>query len=303
MHASLQLRTVMRIRSPAALFASALLAACATPAPPLDAARLQAALASRPVVLLGEVHDNAAQHAARAQALRALVESGARPALAFEQFDRDRQAVLDRARSEPLPPGRARADHVIAQAGSPRGWNWTLYRPYVELALQYDLPIVAANLSRAEAMRVGREGFGAAFDAATIAALGLDRLPADFVRAHERVVDDGHCNALPAAAMPALARAQIARDAALAQAIAPHLARGLILLTGNGHARNDLGVPFFLPPAERARAVTIGLLEDAHASPAQARRYDVAFVTPTQSRPDPCAALRKAPATPPAATQ
>jgi hypothetical protein len=54
-------------------------------------------MARRPVVLLGEVHDNAAQHATRAAALRRLLAGGARPAIAFEQFDRERQADIDRA--------------------------------------------------------------------------------------------------------------------------------------------------------------------------------------------------------------
>ena len=45
------------------------------------------------VVLLGEVHENAAQHALRVAALRRLLETGARPAIAFEQLDRERQST------------------------------------------------------------------------------------------------------------------------------------------------------------------------------------------------------------------
>src|SRR3982751_4063539 len=82
-------------------------AATRLPADPLELAR---AMQRTPVVLLGEVHDNAAQHALRAQALRKLVESGARPAIAFEQFDRGAQQAIDRARRE-----RPRdADYLIA---------------------------------------------------------------------------------------------------------------------------------------------------------------------------------------------
>ena len=100
-------------------------------------------MATRRNVLLGEVHDNAAQHALRVAALRRLVEAGARPAIAFEQFDRQRQADIDRVRRE--QPGDA--DALIAAAGA-RNWEWKYYRPFVQLALEYDLPIVAANLSR-----------------------------------------------------------------------------------------------------------------------------------------------------------
>lgn len=256
-----------------------------------DAQSLAQAMARRPVVLLGEVHDNAAQHAVRAAALRRLLAGGARPALAFEQFDRERQADIDRARREVPPAGRTLAEHVIEQARPARGWDWGLYRPFVELALQYDLPIVAANLSRADAMRVASGGFGAVFDQATRERFGLDALPPPLLAAHEKAVDDGHCNRMPAEALPPMAKAQIARDLALAEAIRPYLARGAVLLTGNGHARRDIGVPFFLSEAERAQAVSIGLLERDKPEEDWAQRFDVAFATPVQAREDPCATI------------
>ena len=256
-----------------------------------DAQSLAQAMARRPAVLLGEVHDNAAQHAVRAAALRRLLEGSARPAIAFEQFDRERQAEIDGARREAPPAGKTLAEHVIEQARPARGWDWRLYRPFVELALEHDLPIVAANLSRADAVRVASGGFAAVFDEATRSRFALDALPPWLLAAHEKAVDDGHCNRMPANALPALARAQIARDLALAEAIRPHLPRGVVLLTGNGHARRDIGVPFFLSEAERAQAVAIGLLERDKADEEWARHFDVAFATPVQPREDPCATI------------
>ena len=290
------LRCVLRIKLAGVCL---LLAACAAPARiDLDAQALAAALARRPIVLLGEVHDNMAQHAARVSALRQLLRQGARPALAFEQFDRERQADIDRARRETPPAGSSRSQHLITQASPQRsGWDWVLYRPYIELALEYELPILAANLSRADASRVASQGFAAVFDGAAIGALGLDALAPAAVRAQERAIDEGHCKPLPAEMVVRLARSQTARDAALALAIAPQAERGVVLLTGNGHARNDIGVPMFLSAAQRARSITIGLLEDQGTTPEWRARFDVAFVTPTQPRPDPCAGVKK-PATP-----
>jgi uncharacterized iron-regulated protein len=265
------------------------IAGCATP-PPLDGDRLAAELARRPVVLLGEVHDNVVQHRIRAEAVRRLLEGGARPALAFEQFDRERQADIDRARREPPPEGRTLAEHVIAQARAPKdSWDWARYRPFVELALQYDLPIVAANLSRSAAARVAREGPNAVFTEAERAELALDRFE-DILAKHEHVVQVGHCNMLPRSALPGLARAQIARDAVLAQSLRPYLGRGVILLTGNGHARRDIGVPRHLAAEDQPRAWSIGLLEEG--TEERSALFDVALVSPEQDRPDPCAALK-----------
>jgi uncharacterized iron-regulated protein len=284
--------------------ASAPLAACASrassPALPFSAEALAQALARRKVVLLGEVHDNPVQHRVRAEALRQHLLAGARPAIAFEQFDREQQAALDRARrdsaGEAAPERAARLVRVAGRGG----WDWSLYQPFVELALRFDVPIVAANLSRGDAMKVGRsDSFDAVFDRAAQHSLGLDRLGDEFLRRHQRVVDDGHCNTMPASLLPALARAQIARDAALLAAIRPHAGRGVVLLTGNGHARNDLGVPYLMDAAERAYSLSIGLLEapedgdDAAMLGALRSSFDVVFVTPRHRRPDPCEALRK----------
>jgi uncharacterized iron-regulated protein len=258
------------------------------------------AMRGAPVVLLGEFHDNPAHHALRTQALARLVSAGARPAIAFEQFDRERQADLDAARRErPRDP-----DALIARAGGP-GWDWPLYRPLVALALEHELPIVAANLSRAEATRVVREGIGAAFDAPLRAQLGLDTLPAALLDAHAREVDAGHCGLMPAAMLGPMARAQIARDVALAQAIAPHAQRGVVLIAGNGHVRRDLGVPRWLPTGQPVLA--IGFFErDARDAPPTGA-FDRVVTTAGVARTDPCEALRArrpasapAPAPPPA---
>jgi uncharacterized iron-regulated protein len=227
----------------------------------------------------------------RAGALRRLLESGARPAIAFEQFDRERQADIERARREAPAAGIALADHVIAAGRTPRdGWDWPQYRPFVELALEYDLPIIAANLSRSSAARVSREGAAAVFSEGERRELALDRFD-DLLPAQEKIVQAGHCDLLPLSALPGLARAQIARDAVLAQSLRPYLARGVILLTGNGHARLDIGVPRHLPEQDRPRAWSIGLLEDGTSDGSS--RFDVAFLTPPQERPDPCEGLRK----------
>src|SRR6266403_1170170 len=198
-----------------AALAAAALSACAAPAPPsgdFTAPALAAQMQRRPIVLLGEVHDNAEQHAVRAQALALLLQAGSRPALAFEQFDRERQADIDRVLGATPAQGVDRAEQLAALGG--RGWNWNLYRPFLELALQYRLPIVAANLSRADALRVSKEGFGAVFDAAQQGELRLNPLPADLLRTQQEAVDEGHCHQMPPQMLPALARAQIARDTA-----------------------------------------------------------------------------------------
>jgi len=262
--------------------AAAAFAGCATVTPtPQD---ISAGFAGKSYVLLGEVHDSAAGQQQRLLALTRAVGQGWRPAIAMEQFDRERQADMDRARRE--RPGDA--DYLIAQAGG-KGWDWTLYRPVVALALKYDLPLLAANLSRADAGKVVRGGLREAFGPAQLEQLGLSApLAPDLVAAQTADLDASHCGQLPRAMLPGMLDAQAARDAVMAATLRPYAARGAVLIAGNGHVRRDVGVPRWLGSGQ---ALSVGYLEQGSGSDAS---YDRVVRVRATDRPDPCEAFRPA---------
>lgn len=272
-------RRLVRCAALACLAGTSLAGGWAAAGAPL--ADLLKAAPATPLVLLGEVHDNAAQHALRLQAFEALLATGARPALLLEQFDRERQADLDRARAQP----GADADALITAAAPARArWHWPFYQPFIALALRHDLPIVAANVSRADARRVVAEGLQAMrFD---------ERVPPDILAAQAEAIVASHCGAVDAAQGLRMAAAQVARDQFMARLVEQHADRGVVLLAGNGHVRRDIGVPRWLSEPLRARAIAIGLLEEGDGSHSA---YDRAVTTPRQPRGDPCEALRAAP--------
>lgn len=236
-------------------------------------------------LLLGETHDNAAQHALRVQVLAALLDAGDRPALLMEQFDRERQAAIDRALRPSDAAGPAALDAwveaVIDAGGRLPGWNWDYYRPFIRLALQHGLPIVAANVPRAEARRIIELGLAATGWQATV--------PDDIARAHAAAIEAGHCGQIDAAMAARLADAQVARDQFMARMIGAQAARGAVLLAGNGHVRKDIGVPRWLPPALREHSQAVGFLEPGEPD---ADVYDDVVVTAAQPRADPCATMR-----------
>lgn len=254
--------------------AVAALAACSTTAPSQPSRPLQLRL---PVVLLGEVHDNAEQHALRLAAFEALLARGARPVLAMEQFDRTQQPVIDRLLAQqPRPEAQA----LVAAAGGP-GWHWPHYQPFIEAALKHGLPIVAANVGREEARRVMREG---------LAATGFQpEVPEPLMAQQAAAIEASHCGLLDAATARRMALAQVARDQFMARVLETHSARGVVLLAGNGHVRVDIGAPHWLPPAVRARSEAIGMLEAGDTQAAYDRRY----FTAAQERPDPCEKMRR----------
>jgi len=261
---------------------------------PGESSNGDAALISRMVaadiVMLGELHDNGAQHRLRIEWLRALSEQ-VPITIVLEHLDAEAQPRLDEARrtldpARPLPE-RARR---LAEAASFRfdGWDWALIGPVIELALERNLPIRAANLSAREAFSIAR---GQAHPLATVRPNGwsdaLERKLSDTIR-------DGHCGLLPEAMIPAMVRAQVARDAQIAQALVESRTGGRkpVLLAGNGHVRTDFGVPLHLRDRlATATLLSVGLIEDS-ASPGDGP-FDVVRTTEAQTRPDPCESLRK----------
>jgi uncharacterized iron-regulated protein len=241
------------------LAALLLLTACAhRPAPP-------------PLLLLGELYDNALHHQQRLAHVQALVDAGQRPALLMEHFDSHRQAELEAARA-----AGGDADALIAAAGG-QHWPWAQLKPFVELALRHGLPLVGVNIAREQARELMRDG---------LAAKGYAE-PADaaLIPAQAAIIANAHCGKLPPLLAPRMALAQLARDQQMARGLQQHEARGAVLLAGNGHLRRDLGVPRWLSPAQARRAQVIAWLE----SPAPAGLYDEQRLSPPQPRPDPCA--------------
>jgi uncharacterized iron-regulated protein len=269
----------------------AVLAGCAGTPPAVVAGDVAHQFTGKTYVLLGEVHDNADGQKRRLLALSRALEAGWRPAIAMEQFDRERQGDIDRARRE--RPGDAA--YVVAQAGG-KGWQWELYTPVVALALRYDLPLVAANLSREDASRIVRGGLGDVFDAAERKRLGLAApLPEDVVTEQAAVLDRGHCGNFPKAMLPGMLNAQAARDAVMAAAMRSYEDRGVVLIAGNGHVRRDVGAPRWLG-ADPGVIYSVGYLEQA--SGHEIGAYDRVVLVPARKRADPCAGAKAAQAAP-----
>lgn len=238
------------------------------------------------VLMLGEVHDNAAGHAARLELLRARVDAGLRPTLVMEQFDREQQPQLDAA----MTACKA-ADCVTARFGD-ADWDWPLYQPLIQFALDRKLPLIAANVSRDDATKAMRGGVAAVLDAETRSRFRLDApLPADIEAEQVSSVMQGHCNLLPEDTARKMIGAQVARDVWMARALVNAAGKDgtAVLIAGNGHVRRDVGVIRWLPEV-LAKATEVHGFVEGEAAPGE---FDVVHKMPIQPRPDPCEAFAK----------
>jgi uncharacterized iron-regulated protein len=257
-------------------------------------------LGSREVefVLLGEVHDNEQLHSLRQSNLynaNALLE-GRSVVLAMEQFDVARQADLDQfvaalSDAERVDPATAKK---LAQAGgfNFEGWHWPHYERTVQYALRFKWKLVAANLSRGDAMAIARGGA-----TPLIERFDVQWTPQELARM-AKDMQDSHCGVLPEQAIAGMLRAQQARDAQMAQTLLQAKAqmgvRYVILLAGNGHVRKDFGVPRYLRAASpRAKIFSWGFVETPLGEASSNTVYDEVVGSLPERRADPCAGLKE----------
>ena len=225
------------------------------------------------IVILGEVHDNAAAHLGQADAIRQL-----RPtAVVFEMLTPEDAAKADADRD------------AIAQIWQNANWpDYTLYAPIFDALGQ--ARIVGAAAPRETVRAVYSDGAAALFgpDAARF---GLDApLPDDQQKAREQMQFDAHCEAMPLEMMSGMVDIQRYRDAVFARAALDALERfgpPVAVIAGNGHARTDWGIPAMIEKAAPdVTTMAIGFVEGTTDMP-----FNETRTVPPATRDDPCKQL------------
>ena len=237
----LTLLPIWRARCGAALLAiSALALAGCTSLP----AAVDQALPSD-ALLLGEQHVVPEHQRLHRDTVQALAARGQLAAVALEMADQG-------ASTQGLARDADEATVRQALRWNEAGWPWAAYGPTVMAAVRAGVPVLGANLPRAQ-MR------------AAMADESLDaRLLAPALARQREAIRTGHCDLMPPSQIAPMARIQIARDRAMAATVsqavqapgASQPARTVVLVAGHAHVDTELGVPQHLPPDLRVQAIT-----------------------------------------------
>jgi uncharacterized iron-regulated protein len=239
-------------------------------------------VAAQDVVILGEVHDNPDHHAEQAAQVARLQPS----AIVFEMLT-EAQA----ARVSPELRGDAEAlGEALDWAES--GWpDFTMYHPIFTAAPE--AAIYGALVPRPVAREVFDIGPAEAFgDEAARYGLHRDLDPAEQAT-REAMQMSAHCDALPEEMLPGMVAVQRLRDAVLARAVIRALDETdgpVAVITGNGHARRDWGVPAVL--AEVAPDLDVWVLGQTEDGGPLEGGFDTVKSAPAAERPDPCVAFQ-----------
>jgi len=228
---------------------------------PVAAEQLVAAMARRPVVLLGEAHDDAEHHRWQLHVLAAL--HGRKPdmVLGFESFPRRVQPVLDQWVAGELDVA---AFLEAVEWRTVWGYDPAFYLPLFHFARQNRVPMVALNVDRMLVARVSHEGW-AAIPADERAGLSDPAAPGDAYRESlartyifkQSLAEGGEPKAeieeadiasvVETEGFTRFVEAQLTWDRAMAEALADARLRQpdalVVGVLGRGHVEHRYGVP------------------------------------------------------------
>lgn len=259
--------------------------------PARELTRLEELARAVDVIAVGEAHDNRSHHAVQALVLDRLVAAGERPVVAFEMLTEDQQAKVDEAMRE----ASSMQDLEQRLAWRARGWpDFAMYYPLFQTARRHGLAALAADLNADARRTISRGGLDALPE--TERTRVASRLPTDAAREDSlrREIQTVHCDLLPPAAQSSMAQAWHARNVTMARRISDALGSGrkVVFIAGRAHLAAD-AVPGQLAEIRPGtRVAIIDLVEEGATALANA---DVVLATPTVSRPDECAELRRRP--------
>lgn len=241
-----------------------------------------AGLSSAQIVILGETHDNPGHHRFQADTVTRIAPS----AIVYEMLTADQAGLV----TENLAIDQDLLEQALEWDAS--GWpDFAMYYPI--FAASAAAKVYGAAVPRADARQAMQEGVATTFGEGAGDFGLLNDLDPDQQAAREALQMTAHCDALPADLLPAMVDIQRLRDARLAQVALQALddtGGPVVVITGNGHARTDWGIPPVLAKVRPDVSVmSVGQGEDGQ-DPSGS--FDLVVMSPSVTREDPCLAFR-----------
>ena len=250
---------------------------------------LNANLRDEQYLLLGETHTNPDHHIGQADVIKNWLSAEKTSALAFEMLAYDDW-------KQPLHPEFILEQLRQALEEVSSRWDWELYEPILELQIKHQLPMIGANLTRAqldeyssgEECKITRDEFAIEL---------CDVLSNEQEATIQQLIFDAHCGYLPLEHTQPLLRTQMAKDASFALSLANiGKTHKVALIAGAVHVRKDIGVPVHLQSLGK-QSVSIAFLnvdpdkmqvEQYIDNADLSQQFDYLYFTPSERNQDPC---------------
>lgn len=209
------------------------------------------AISNKPMVIVGEKHDNPSHHLIEQWLLEQLASIRPQGSVILEMITTDQEEAVKTIEAGLKDNPYIRERRIQELLAWNTGWPWPLYRTMIISSLQADYPVLAGNISEDKVTefyksRVRPEGV-------------LSRQPAIIKKMSELIVQmhEGQICCEQVASMLAV---QQQRDRFMAQQLlkAP---KPTLLIAGAFHAANNLGVPLHLKdldPGQQPVVIMLG---------------------------------------------
>lgn len=208
----------------------------------LNTHQLAAQIGHHSIVLLGERHDQPAEHQWQLDTLRVLYRQYPGLAVGFEMFNRDQQPILDDWSS-----GRIDTPTLLKRTHWHKTWGFpaSLYRPILDFVHGHRIPAIALNVPPKVIQRIADRGWSAA------PAYLRDPAPLnpDYRKSLETVFREHakHKKTAPTRKqLDKFVRVQTVWDRGMAQALLVAASRRpapVVAIVGRGHLEYGYGIP------------------------------------------------------------
>lgn len=217
--------------------------AIATPST-FDFATVMTKLLNKRVIYVGESHTRYEDHKLQLRVIRELHALGRNVAIGMEMFPHSAQQSLDN-----FIAGTITENEFLKQSNYFKVWSfdYRLYREIINFARANNIPVIALNIDKEKVSKVYQQGGMAGLSPEELSTLPVDRdldIPGYRKRIHE--VYDFHPGRTEKQ-FSGFFQSQAIWDEIMAQTIADYVAshpdRQMVVLAGNGHVLKDTAIP------------------------------------------------------------
>jgi len=254
--------------------------------------QLMQTLHEKQFILLGETHTNPDHHTGQAHLIEQLISKSNSVVLVFEMLSYEEWSEFR------LP--ELGVNELTAKLKQTAGrWDWGIYKPILQLQVEHQLPMVGANLTRAQLDKYSSGEF-CEVTRNNLMLNACEVLDEQQQQVIKQLIFDAHCEYLPMANTQPMMQVQVAKDASFALSMADEQAQQVVLITGAVHVRKDIGVPVHLQElgcdVEKSTASLAFInvqpdknnVSDYFDGSDAAQQFDYLLFTPSERDQDPC---------------
>jgi len=264
----------------------------------INKSELPGSIFSSKYILLGETHDNIQHHLNQTWIIDALAKQSFSTSVSFEMIDNTQAEFIANKNIETSNELIKLLNHYKT------GWEYeAYYKGLFDSVLQAGFRIYPANIERQQLYNI-IQNKKSELPIETEQLMSAVSLTHEMENSLQKEIVESHCGMIDEETAKPMMIGQRIRDATMALSLLNNDADKRVLIAGNGHVRNDRGVPLYLSSQDKeAKIIAIAMfeVEQEHVDIAPYSKrwdaeefpFDYIWFTARANREDPCLFFEK----------